>query len=151
MPKNITPPGRLPCIFFLVLALFFASCSRKTEEPPPETVKIYMEDADRFCRAVVKCLIEDTEKNLVNEPEKARFIAKRMNQELCLKEQYLLVGRMSVDPFNEKPEQAEELYRQYSFCSKAVAEAPDCRTRKTIFSSNEGCIAIKRFEPHSNQ
>ena len=141
---------KINVIFPALLTIFIAisvpfSCNRR-EKPSPEIVARYHKDADRFCRAIVDCIKADISRRLADKPERRDMILRRMTRDLCIKGQYRLIGDISVDPLpdRKRPLPGEEVYRMYSECSRAVAEADNCEDRKRIHKTNEACQKLRK-------
>ena len=130
-------PVRL--LFFLALLPAFWTCKRPAA-PPPEVVQRYQAHADQFCRAVLTCMKEEVEQRLANSPERRDMVTRRMDRDLCVENQYNLIGELSVDPRGAQAANYEpELYEAYGECARVVAESADCETLRGNYRDHPAC------------
>jgi hypothetical protein len=140
--------NRILWIHLLLTAVIATApfCKKETA-PPPEIVKKYQADADRFCGAIVECMKEDVRTRMKDRPERRDMVLKRMDRDLCIKGQYALIGRLSVDPYPEPARTDPESYATYSECADAVAAAPDCDIRRERYNTHPACVKIRGIIP----
>lgn len=126
-----------------VLLLFpGVSCTEK-RAPDPEIVKQYQKNADLFCNAIVDCIKQDVEEHLKSDPVRKNHILDVMNRDLCKKEQYRLIGDLSVNPGKAHVRTDAEIYQHYERCAGAVASAGDCSARREINKTNPDCQILR--------
>ncbi len=126
-----------------VLALGVVACSRPAG-PSAELVARYQPHADRMCRAIVDCIKADVARSMKAHPERRDMVLRRMDGELCVKNQYRRIGDLSVWPGLPRqgiPDQ-EGLYRLYAQCAQAVSGAPDCTSRKRAHREAPPCVKL---------
>ncbi len=85
----------------------------------------------------------DVARTLADKPERRDMVIRRMTRDLCVKNQYSLIGSLSVDPGRKEPVYKPEVYKDYSECSRAVAEAKTCDDRKNVRNNHEACRRIR--------
>lgn len=128
---------------FLIICLLPLWNCRPSQKLTPEMAALYQEEAHRMCTAIVDCMKEDVEARLKDEPERRDMVLRRMNRDLCLKGQYELIGRLSVDPTQKVRPASDELYKIYGECSQAVAASPGCAERKTTHRTHPACRKLR--------
>ncbi|MCR9142262.1 MAG: hypothetical protein NXI24_08415 [bacterium] len=132
------------------LATGFAACKKKPEPVPLEVMQRYQAQADRLCRAVVKCIKEDTARRLADQPQRRDMVLARMGQDLCVKNQYQLIGSLSTEPLGAKPaDYDDQLYERYGRCVAAIEAAQDCETRRERYFQHPECAGLRSEEPGS--
>ncbi len=135
--------GALPLAGVLLLLSLLTHCSRKPEPPPPEVVARYQAHAGRLCEAIVDCMKEEVRERLARQPERRDLVLARMDRDLCLKEQYALIGEISVDPTPAAAPYREEHYRLYEACADAVTKAATCEERRDIHRTDTSCVRLR--------
>lgn len=125
------------------LVLFVLTLCTRTSAPPEEVIVRYKADADRFCAAIVDCMKEDVRKRMAHEPERRDMILRRMDRDLCVKGQHVLIGQSSVDLTTKKPAYNPEHYKVYSHCADAVARAKDCAERMRLYQDLPECRTVR--------
>lgn len=116
--------------------------------PPPEVMRHYQEQADRLCKAVVDCIKADTADRLADQPEQRDMVLGRMSQDLCIENQYQVIGNLSTEPLGSAPvDYNEEQYRRYDRCVAVVTEAADCETRRDRYMNHPDCRGLRDSAP----
>ncbi len=143
------PPGgaakSFAAIFIFTMLWLPASQCRKARPEPPDEVKArYFADADRFCHAIVECMKQDIIRRVDRDLRRRDLILSRMNQDLCIKNQYHLIGDLSVSPYGHEASLEEELYQEYHNCAEAVGVATTCQERLQKVKENESCRKIRK-------
>ena len=128
-------------VAFLALGLF----CQKAAAPSAAILARYQEDAARLCLAVVDCVKEDVGRQMAAHPERRDMVLARMDRELCVKNQYRLIGDLSVWPglAGAGVSNPDELYALYSQCSLAVSRAPHCALRKRLHREEDSCRRLR--------
>lgn len=140
-PEQIFP---LTSLLLSSLLLSAIGCKRAVA-PPPEVWQKYQQDADQLCNAIVDCMKQEVKTRLADHPQRRDMVLKRMDRDLCIKGQYSLIGKLSVDPSGGKPASyREEYYNQYHNCAIRVVAAKDCTERQTIHRTDPSCIAVRK-------
>ncbi len=137
---------RTPVFLFTLLLIpgAIARCKQEPKAPPPEILARYQADADRYCRAIVDCIKEDVAARLRGEPERREMVLKRMSQDLCLKGQYQLLGKLSVDPAPGPGRPYNpDVYVTYGQCARAVVEQKDCERRRATHKQFPACQRLR--------
>ncbi len=128
----------------MLLVAGFAHCKKKPEPPPLAVMQRYQGQADRLCRAVVKCIKEDTARRLADQPQQRDMVLARMGQDLCVKNQYQLIGSLSTEPLGAGAADYDEaLYQRYSRCVSAVEAAADCEARRRQYFEHPDCRGLR--------
>jgi len=130
-------------ITILLFSILVSGCKQEVS-PPPEVATRYFQNIDRFCHAIVNCMKEDVRKRLSDQPERRDMVIARMDRDLCQKEQYRLIGSLSVKPHPDRPRTDQEIYSLYDSCVQAIAAASDCSARLDLYRNNPSCIAIRQ-------
>ena len=132
------------CAIAILFVAGFAHCKKKPEPPPLEVLQRYPGQADRLCRAVVKCIKEDTARRLADQPQQRDMVLARMGQDLCVKNQYQLIGRLSTEPLGAGAADYDEaLYQRYGKCVSAVEAAVDCEARRRQYFEHPECRGLR--------
>jgi len=132
-------------VFISVLLIFGLLFCSKPADPPPGVILKYQKDAHRYCNAIVNCIKKDISDRLKSKPERRDMILSRMKRDLCIKNQYRLIGKLSVNPDPKKNTLPYDpaLYKLYSECSLAVSSAADCTKRKEVHKTHPSCKKLR--------
>ncbi len=136
----------------LLVALALAGgglCKKKPRKPPAFVFQQYQAVAGQLCDAVVDCIKADTAKRLADQPIQRDMVLGRMTRDLCVEQQYQLIGQLSTDPLGGgqvdfDPERDGPLYEQYERCVKAVTTAGDCAARRTAYFEAPDCRGLRQ-------
>lgn len=139
---------RRPALFLFCAALSVVpvACERETFEPPPEVIQRYQAEARDYCAAIVECMEADVKARLADQPERRDMVLDRMNGELCLKGQFQLLGKLSVDPSGEKKPFDPAHYETYGQCARAVTAAENCADRMTAHKQDPACQRLRELQ-----
>ncbi|MDH5656983.1 MAG: hypothetical protein OEZ34_13800 [Spirochaetia bacterium] len=125
--------------------ILFSSCREKQEIPDPEIIQNYQKHAHLFCNAVTECFKKDAEARLKDYPERAKLIVSKMNSDLCIENQYLLIGKSSATVFNrEKFSTNTVYYKVYENCAIAVSSKENCIDRLNEYKNHPDCKKLKQ-------
>lgn len=132
----------------LALLYIFTSLSCKKKESIPENIRIqYQANADKFCKAITGCIQKEIETRLKNQPKRRDMVLKRMNRDLCRKNQYLLLGSLQAHPmggqavpFNKK------IYMDYDICATTLSRASNCIEVRKQYDELPECRRIRKKE-----
>lgn len=118
---------------------------QKPAAPARSTIEQYQAAAERLCLAMVDCVKQDVGRQMAAHPERRDMVLARMDRELCVKNQYRLIGDISVWPGLPRGgiANAEALYRLYSSCSEAVSGVSDCAARKRLHREEDSCRRLR--------
>ncbi|MEQ9366109.1 MAG: hypothetical protein RIF32_17835 [Leptospirales bacterium] len=131
-----------------LLGTNLAACKKKPEPPPLAVMQKYQAQADRLCHAVVECIKEDTAKRLADQPRRRDMVLARMGQDLCVENQYQLIGNLSTEALGPRPADYDEaLYQRYGRCVAAVEAADDCESRREQYFNHPECRGLRDAEP----
>lgn len=141
---------RICASLLLLISVGSVACKKKPVPPTAEVIQQYQAQADRLCRAVVDCIKADTAKRLAGQPQHRDMVLSRMGQDLCLKNQYQLIGSLSTEPLGPGPAQSDsELYERYGRCVTAVESATDCETRRERYFTHPDCRGLRDQNPEA--
>lgn len=136
-------------LLLIALALVGGSCKKKPRQPPAFVYQKYQTVAGQLCEAVVDCIKADTAKRLADQPIQRDMVLGRMTRDLCVEQQYQLIGQLSTDPLGGgqvdfDPERDGPLYQQYERCVTAVTTAGDCAARRTAYFEAPDCRDLRQ-------
>lgn len=124
----------------MICLVLFSFCKPEVDE----SIQVaYQKNADLLCNAITECLKEEVAQRMESEPERRDLILKRMDRDLCLKNQYRLIGDRSTAISGSNPETEKDLYETYERCAVAVASYDTCARRKQEFETNTNCLKVR--------
>ena len=141
--RNIV--GALVLAALLVLTEFFSFGCSRNRKPPWELEHKYFLNVAQLCNAITDCIKKDIALRMKERPERRKLILRRMSRDLCRKNQFRLIGNLSVDPRAGKysPARTNKLYGIYEQCARAVAQEKDCAKRKQMHLNHPACRRLR--------
>lgn len=104
----------------------------------------YQNNAKLLCEAVTECLVKEVEQRMSDEPQRRDLITGRMDRDLCIENQFRLIGQRSTEIVPGNPATQKKLYDTFERCAEAVAAETSCESRKEVYKKNESCKAIRQ-------
>lgn len=143
-------PLRLYLLLLLATTLLAGSsaCKKKPRQPPAYVYEQYRAAAGELCGAVVDCIKADTARRLADQPIQRDMVLGRMTRDLCVEQQYQLIGQLTTDPLGGgqpdfDPERDGPLYERYQRCVAVVTAAPDCPARRKAYFEAPDCRELR--------
>lgn len=135
------------------LLLFLCLACKKPSEPPREVQERYFARAASFCQVIVGCMQADMRQRLADEPQRRDLVLRRMNQEVCHRNQIKqlsqlqLLGSLEADPQGPRAVQYDqELYQAYGNCTAALQAArqnSDCAAVRETYDTHPDCQRVR--------